>query len=571
MPPLPEFALKIAGRAVATRFLETVTHVEVGARRGNPATFTLRLVFDSHRELLESVDTVIGKTLAVGTEIEILHAPSRTRASVLSGIVDTVGLDLDSDGERPPAIVVEGHDKAHLLTLAEKSRVFENMRPSEVAGLIAQEHGLRSTVDSAPQPTFLMQSGETDWAFLNRLAERIGFEVFVAGDKLHFQAVGKRAKPKLTWGSGLVQFQPSITSSRQMVDVTVRGWDPEMKEVVEGKGAAGTVRAGGQVLEVGDRVVRTSDDATRLAQAIAGAIGRSAQSGHGVSQPGKAAIMPGATAMVGGVGEVLGGRYYVAEVTHSFTQEGYSTAFELGERNTVSQGCTSSCSTGDFPMGAVIGIVVDNHDPSNLARVRVQFPWLGGQVESSWARLAVPMAGANRGVLLIPEVGDEVLVAFEHGDFDAPYVVGGLWNGADQPPIQNIDADNNVRLMRSRSGHEVRFDDANQGGGIAIATSNGHTIRLDDDHDQIQVGTGGNGPSILLDADSGAITLIAPSSIVIDSGGDLVLKALGDLTLEAGAQLNATAAASATIEGTSRAELKSAGQVSILGALVTIN
>jgi len=102
--------------------------------------------------------------------------------------------------------------------------------------------------------------------------------------------------------------------------------------------------------------------------------------------------------------------------------------------------------------GVVMGIVTNNQDPSNMARVRVKFPWLSDDNESWWARLATPMAGAGRGSYFLPEVNDEVLIAFEHGDVRFPYVLGGLWNGQDAPPANNSDGQNNIRVIHSRSG-----------------------------------------------------------------------------------------------------------------------
>ena len=89
---------------------------------------------------------------------------------------------------------------------------------------------------------------------------------------------------------------------------------------------------------------------------------------------------------------------------------------------------------GGYLKGVSIGLVTQNQDPDGLCRVKVRFPWHDKPTESYWARLAVPMAGDDRGVVMIPEVGDEVLVAFEREDLRFPYVLGGLWNGKDKPP-----------------------------------------------------------------------------------------------------------------------------------------
>lgn len=133
--------------------------------------------------------------------------------------------------------------------------------------------------------------------------------------------------------------------------------------------------------------------------------------------------------------------------------------------------------------GVVIGIVTNNKDPDKLGRVKVKFPWLADDVESFWARPAYPMNGKERGYWWIPEIEDEVLIAFEHGDPNRPYLLGGLYNGVDKPPKThdvtskfggtgyehgaysnsdrdfNDDGNNDLRFIRSRSGHMFIFDD----------------------------------------------------------------------------------------------------------------
>ena len=111
----------------------------------------------------------------------------------------------------------------------------------------------------------------------------------------------------------------------------------------------------------------------------------------------------------------------------------------------------------------VIGLVTNNQDPEGMGRVKVTFPWLSSDDESNWARVAAPMAGNNRGTYFLPEVGDEVLVAFDHGDVRLPYVLGALWNGQDAPPRDNSDGKNTERVIRSRAGHELVFNDDSQG------------------------------------------------------------------------------------------------------------
>src|SRR4030095_12665202 len=128
----------------------------------------------------------------------------------------------------------------------------------------------------------------------------------------------------------------------------------------------------------------------------------------------------------------------------------------------------------------------------------VRFPWLAENEESNWARGATMMAGKDRGAYFLPEVDDEVLVGFEHGRVDHPYVLGSLWNGQDTPPESNQDGDNNPRTIKSRSGHVVRLNDA----------KGGETIEIIDK-------TGSN--KVVIDSANNTITIEAQSDITIKS------------------------------------------------------
>ena len=572
MPPLPDLSLKVAGRSAAPQVLGAVAEVEVVARRGCPARFTMRLEFASEGDLLVSVDGIVGKTLVPGTQIEIMRKTRRTQTSVLIGIVDTVGIDLDLDRtKRPQTIVVEGHDRAHLLTRQEKTRVFTDMSATEVAEHVASDHGLKSDTDASHRLALIVQSGETDWDLLVRLAGRIGFDVYVTGDTLHFQAAGKRGGSRMTWRRGLVRFMPLVTPSRQSAHVTVRAWDRVHKEEIIGEGSTGDSNSVGHSIQVSDGRLGTTQEANDLAQAMADEIERSATSGMGSLRPGRPNVMPGVLATIGGLGSGFDGEYYVGATSHRFTSEGYTTSFDVG----VPMATRSSLNHQDMPAGiqpgTAIGIVTDTQDPDGLARVRVKFPWLEDGSTSSWARVATPMAGRDRGMFFIPEVDDEVLVAFELGDIGAPYVVGSLWNHVDVPPEAGSGGENDVRLIRSRSGHELRFDDTPGSEFVEITTTTGQRIRLDDGNDRIEILSGSGDRTILVDAGSGDIELRADRSITIESAGDLALKAGGDLILEAGADLVATAASSASVEGVASAELTSSAQVKVKGAIVTIN
>jgi uncharacterized protein involved in type VI secretion and phage assembly len=195
--------------------------------------------------------------------------------------------------------------------------------------------------------------------------------------------------------------------------------------------------------------------------------------------------------------------------------------------------------------GVVSGIVTNNQDPDGLGRVKVRFPWLAEDEESWWARIAVPMAGKERGTYFLPEVDDEVLVAFEHGDVRFPYVLGALWNGQDVPPVTNEEGENNIRVIASRSGHVVRLDD----------TPGAEKIEVVDASEQ---------NSVVIDTAAGTITIKADADVVLESvQGKVVLRGQG-------VEITSTAQ-NVTLESAADLEATASGQLTIKGSLVNIN
>lgn len=197
---------------------------------------------------------------------------------------------------------------------------------------------------------------------------------------------------------------------------------------------------------------------------------------------------------------------------------------------------------GGYVKGVAIALVTQNQDPEKLCRVKVRFPWHDKPTESYWARLATPMAGNDRGLVLIPEVGDEVLVAFEREDVRFPCVLGALWNGKDAPPFANDDGKNDKRILQSRKKHYLLFNDGATGV-VELRHERGRRIVLDDDGFAVQ---DEKGNIVKVDSNSGAMT--------IEAKGQLKIKA-----------------ATISIEATGTLELKASGTVTVRGSLVNIN
>jgi uncharacterized protein involved in type VI secretion and phage assembly len=185
--------------------------------------------------------------------------------------------------------------------------------------------------------------------------------------------------------------------------------------------------------------------------------------------------------------------------------------------------------------GVAVALVTNNQDPDGVGRVKLRFPWLSDEDESQWARIAAPMAGKDRGAYFLPEVDDEVLVAFEHGDIRFPYVVGMLWNSKDTPPAANGDGKNNVRVIKSRSGHIVRLNDEDGKESVEIIDKSAkNSIVIDTAKNTITIVSE---KDITLQAANGTITLDA-QKVAVKSSADAKVEAGGGMDVKASATLN---------------------------------
>ena len=209
--------------------------------------------------------------------------------------------------------------------------------------------------------------------------------------------------------------------------------------------------------------------------------------------------------------------------------------------------------------GVAIAQVSDARDPQHQGRVKLTFPWLSDDYVSDWARTVHAGAGKDRGFFVLPEVGDEVLVAFEQGDIRRPYVLGGLFNGVDTPkpgPIDDVDGGSgavNRRSLVSRRGHRIDLlDQDGRKEGIALATGDGkHTFTLD-----------ATGSAVTLHSD-GSVTIEAKNGVTVDAGSSSLKLKGGDVSI--------TATTGLTLDGGPSVKVNASGQVAVSGGVIRLN
>ncbi|MEO7715882.1 MAG: VgrG-related protein [Capsulimonas sp.] len=516
-----------------------------------------------------------------GVAIEILAGEENVMPlkTIFQGEVTALEMDLAAHGS--PTLVLRCSDRSHRLHRGRKSRSFVQSKDTDIVKKVAEEDGFTVHADTTSQVhEWVFQNNQTNWEFLTERAAYNGFRLFVQGEKdLHFEKVQDQGTSALTieWGKDLRSFRPRTSAGRQVSEVVVRGWDPKTKQPIVGSSKIpmgvpqiGDAKSGGEIaakafgaakMVVADRPVHSQAEADDLARSVCDDLGGSFVEAEGLCH-GQPTLKPGMMVEIKNIGKRFSGKYQVSATTHVYTPaEGFSTLFSISGKNPSTllgllqgEGNGKRAAVGG---NIVVGLVTDNVDPENLGRVKVKYPWLTEDHTSYWARQSAPMAGPGRGFYFLPEVDDEVLVAFEHGDIRRPYIIGALWNGKDKPIEGNSKAiaggKVNRRTIMTRIGHTVLLDDTDGTGEMRLTTASGHYITLNDKDQNITAQTK-MGHKIILDDAGSKIDIVdmtgankitiasTDQSITMTCLGNFSVNALGSISLTTAQTLSMQAA-----------------------------
>lgn len=631
----PDFSLKIDGTAASDPLIQDILQISVEESLHLPCMCTL-IIRNTERSGRED-DTFWQheKLFTVGKSLEVGFTSSTTADSEFDKAVtgtlfkgEITALETQLTGGSQAPIIIRAYDVSHRLHRGRTMRTFQNMTDSDIVKKIIGELGISAGTVSTTSPThdYVCQENQTNMEFLRMRAARNGYLLYVQDEKLHFQAPTSSATVELTWRKNLYDFRVRVSSAEQVSEVEVRGWDYTKKAAIsssktaqskvvtstdhgqgKSKATAFTKPTSVKVL-VPDRPVNSSSEADKIAQALFDEL-----SGEFVIADGRADgnpdIRPGKAIKVKDMSN-YSGTYFVTETRHIYADNTYRTEFNVrGSRGGNLLSVIAPPARLLPGQTLLIGKVTDNStdkDPSP-ARVKVWFPSLtpeeGKDAHTSWwARVVSVGAGATRGFHCLPEVGDEVLVGFEHGDIHRPLVLGGVWNGKDKTPEKIADtvADAKVRLrtFKTRLGHTVQFVEEDKGssyqgvylttaGGahahfndtkdkkyIEIKTIDGHIFKLDDKTEQVKLTTKG-GHTALFDDKNKKIEIKSNAGHTLkldDSSKKLSITSVGDIDIStaSGKTMNLKAG-TINATGTTGVNLKvSSNKIAIAAASVTI-
>jgi phage protein D len=582
----------VGGAALPDAAAGCLVRTEVDMQLRLPAMFTLNF-----EDLTGAALDAAG--LDIGAQIQV-QSGSGSSAQLITGEVTAIEGHYDRLVGRT---VVRGYDLCHRLQRARRTRSFDNMTDSDIARRIAQDAQLTIGDVSATQTVHehLLQCNQSDWEFLAQRAGEIGFEFGMVDGKFFFRKASSLGQsqsdgggPELAIPGTLLSFEPRVTAGNLTPDVEVRVWDPlkaqlstasPVKTATGGSSAAspqGLSDVASRFSKSGDgggdggsangqgsqggadlgpppsptaHVVSTlpvasaEDGASALAASVGGAFAEA--DGDAIGNP---AIRPGATVKVTGVPGRFPNSWLITRARHVFdlTENGYHTEFAAGGAHDRS--LLGLASAGANPMrihGVVCAVVNDIGDQH--ARVRLTLPWLSTQVSTGWAPVVQFGAGKRSGAMFLPEVGDQVLVAFEFGDPRRPYVIGGvvdegskydLGGSAVQQGAGGADTSVARRGFVSASGNRLVFHDQMgedpkpQQSQITLGTADGLfglaidvvkgslelTCAPDDPSGQLTIKCGQAGTVNIVTGQGGSVT--------VDGGDSLTLKSASSVTVQ---------------------------------------
>ena len=581
MPPtsaekhVPAFDVKVDGTKIDNTLAERVLEIRVRDSLRVPKSALVR-ISDPQMKSLDSHPFELGARLQIS--MNAIAATAGTGPVLFDGEIVSHEPEFEKDGV---SIVVRAYDKSHRLQRGKKVRTFQQVSASDIVKKIGQEAGLSVGGDSTSfVHEYFQQSDETDRELIRRLEILNDFEFVQNGSATRFdfrRASHSDGEVELKYTEQLTTFRPRLSAVQQVKEVEVRGWDVKAKKEIVGSASSGedpaaigvtrasvankfTSGSQGKSIVV-DHAVTAVGEANALAKAALDRRAAQVVEAEGTCL-GNPNVRAGKDVKLTGLGAKFSGRYHVTAVTHVYRTagSGYQTHFTVSGRS--DRGLLDLMhppKERHWSEQLVVGIVTNNKDPDNLGRVRVKYPALTLDEESAWARVLTHSAGANgRGIFMLPQVNDEVVVAFENGDTRRPLIIGSVYNGIDKP-VQEILPDQKggfsvVSLDRgyihTKEDFTIKSDKK-----MIVEVTTDQTAKVDGKREETITGN-------VTQKTNGSAELKAASSYTIEAGSSVTIKGTGSVTVESSGSLKLKGAT---------VDIESQGPATLKGAIVDIN
>jgi Rhs element Vgr protein len=532
------------------------------------------VVFSDGRAANQDFEVSSQPTLLPGVEIEIQGGYQSQNQLLFRGVVTRHRVEMRPRRSR---LVIEAKDAAFRMTLARKSKTYQDQSDQDIcSALISAWPGLSGDVQilGGPLPQ-IVQHQATDWDFMVMRAEQASAFVITENGTVKVAPPAALGLPaaRAVFGETLRDAALELDAESELTCVDTGAWDPATQELTTAEATDATVTQPGDVpgtqlagaggAAAGLRHPGARDQAALDAWAAAEMTrGRRAAVRGVVTVQGNAALTPGALIDLGGLGTHFTGTGLITGIRHRLGHGDWETEVLIGaDPRPHAQRFPVAAPAAGGQLPPVPGLQIAKvsaleGDPAGEGRIEIQLPTVTETDGLLWARIARFDAGDQRGLCWLPEVDDEVIVGFLDGDPRDPVVLGALHSSAAASAL-TASNDNHEKALVTRAGMRIHWNDDTVT--LTIDTPAGNSIVLDEDGTAITL-TDQNGSSVTLNADG----------IALDSGADVKITATGDVSIE-GTNVTVKANAQLGAEGSSGAELKSSGTTVIKGSLVNIN
>ncbi|MEU9184659.1 VgrG-related protein [Streptomyces sp. NPDC048484] len=556
--------------------------VDLGA--GVPGEF--RLTFrDPDRDLLGKLNIRFGSQVVIAPVADGKGATT----PLLTG--EVTGMEADYDGTGTFA-VIRGYDPGHRLMRVRRVAAYRNMTGADIARKLAGMNGIAIGKISATKTLyeFISQSNVTDWDFLARLADENELVMSLdAKGKFEFTEPDPASKapvskspddpnPRVLRGRvDVMRCRAAVTAADQVDKVEARGWDVKTKKKVVELKKAGTSPA----FAIGTTPQKAANafKAAKLVETDTPYDGRpevkfaaasladeltSSFAELEVTVHGNPVLRPGVAIALTDVGVPFEGKYTVTSVRHTFgAGSHYETLVNVTGRQWRSLfGLTSGGGSAAPRLPSVANaLVTDVQDPLRQGRVKLQFPWLDDAYVSDWTR-SVQLGGKSGGGVFPLDVGDEVLVGFDRGALDHPFVIGSLYNGIDKPTVVK-DVPLHDPLKKKAIRHTLSDRDGNRVDLLSQQTGlRKQGVRVASGNDRLVINLDRTKTEITVDS-KGAVSITGGTAVSIDAGTSLSLSARTNISIKSGGPL--------TLQGRGIVSLKSLGGAVTVDAMGALN
>ncbi|KUN82064.1 type IV secretion protein Rhs [Streptomyces bungoensis] len=576
--------VRIGGAKLPTEFARALVDSHVDQGVGVPAAF--RLTFrDPYRLLLGKLGVTFGTPVVLAPVADGQGAAD----PLLTGEVTALEADYDGTGT---FTVIRGYDLGHRLLRQRRVAAYRNQSASDIARKLAAQDGVPvGRIESTKTVyEFISQSNVTDWDFLARLADENEMVMSVDADG-KFQFVrpksasgapspntdGDKSPFVLQAGHDILRLRAAVTAADQVGKVESRGWDVTTKKKLTATSPATanpgiTIGATPGTAAGKFKTAKLVDTATPYdkqsevkfaADALADDVTGSFAELEVVAR-GNPRLRPGVPVALADVGEPFEGKYTVTSVRHVFGDgKHYEVWVTVSGRQWRSLYGLSSGGADTAPRlpSVANALVTDVNDPLKQGRVRLQFPWLDDTYVSDWTR-TVQMGGLGGGGIFPMDVNDEVLVAFDRGALDHPFVIGGLYNGKDKPTVVgDVPLHDTVRKKASR--HTVSDRDGNRMDLLSQKTGGRKQgVRLTSGDKRLVINLDRTNTEIVVDS-KGDVTIKGSRSVSVSAGADLTLTARRNLTIKSGGALSIDSAAMVNVKAGAEIGLAATGALNM--------